>query len=124
MDDEIVDQQDDFSFMLMGRILIDKPIKFNFMKETVSPIWRPGKGMSVREVSSNLFHFHFFHEVDIKRIRDDGPRAYEQSLLVLKKIENHEFPFDVALMKADFWVQIYNLLVGFCSKKIAKAIRA
>lgn len=50
-------KEEDFKFMLLGKLLTNKPVKFNLMKETLASIWGLGNGMSVKEVSSNLFLF-------------------------------------------------------------------
>lgn len=66
-----IEFQEETRFVLIRKLLTEKPIKFNFMKDTLAATWRPGKGMIVREVTTNLFLFHFFHEVDMKRILED-----------------------------------------------------
>lgn len=117
-----MDSEDDYRYILVGKLLTEKPVKFNFMKETLAGVWRPGKGMTVSEVADKLYLFQFFHEIDMKRILEDGPWAYEQSLLVLKKLELHQSPFEIQLTKEEFWVQIHNLPVGYSSEKVMKAI--
>lgn len=96
-------------------ILVGKSIKFNIMKETLAAVWRPGKGMTVREVDPNLFLFQFYHEKDMKRILEDGPWSFEQNLLVLRRMEAHESPTEMTLSRSDFWVQIHNLPWAFVS---------
>lgn len=105
VDEESTDESyDDFKYTLVGKLLTEKPVKFNFMRDTLAAVWRPGKGMSVKEISSNLFLFQLFHEVDMKRILEDGPWAYEHSLLVLTKMEPNISPYEAQLNRADFWI--------------------
>lgn len=89
-------------FTLVGTLLTDKVIKFNFMQETLATVWRPGRGMIVKEVATNLFLFSFFHRKDMRRILNDGPWSYDQSLLVLKLLGENESPFEADLSKAEF----------------------
>lgn len=71
-------------YCLVGRLVTDKPIKFPFFKDTMAAAWRPGRGVSIREIQPKLYLFQFFHEFDMRRILEDGPWTYEQNLLVLQ----------------------------------------
>ena len=46
----------------------DKQPATKGMKNTLSSIWRPVKGMYVKVLTPNLFQFHFFHELDLQRV--------------------------------------------------------
>nr|GMC77707.1 uncharacterized protein LOC109173053 [Ipomoea batatas] len=127
IDDEVPDgleleQSIDLSLTLVGRVIIDKTVKFVFMRDTLAVVWRPGRGMDVKEVGHNTFIFQFFHEIDLKRILDDGPWAFEQSLLVLARIQPHILPLAMNLDCADFWIQVHDLPPGFFSAKTTEAI--
>lgn len=119
---DVKDTTEENKFVLIGQLVTDKPIKFNVMKDTLAVVWRPGKGMTVTEAAPNLFLFHFFHEVDFNRIIGDGPWAFEQSLLVLEKLDPKVSPFEVPLNKVEFWIQAHNLPGNFFTEKIAEAI--
>nr|GMD36046.1 uncharacterized protein LOC109147843 [Ipomoea batatas] len=92
--------------IVVGTLLIEKPIKSNIVKKVLASVWRPGRGMIAKEISTNLFVFHFYHEKDRRRVIEDGPWSYEQSLLIPRKIENNISPFEVDLSKADFWYEV------------------
>lgn len=96
-------------FTLVGKLLTDKAVKFNFMKDTLASIWRPARGMMFEELSNNLFLFYFFHARDMKRVQEDGPWSFEQSLLLVKHLQPNEDPFELSLTKADFWVQVHKV---------------
>lgn len=80
-DDEVVadlpfgelNTDDAESFMLVGTLITEKIVKFNFLKETLSAVWRPGKGVVAKEVATNLFIFYFFHEKDRRRVMENSP---------------------------------------------------
>lgn len=59
-EEESTNTLEDYKYVLVGKILTEKRIKFNIMKETLAAIWRPGKGMCVKEAAPNLFLFQFF----------------------------------------------------------------
>lgn len=123
-DGDDTDNQVDTPYILVGRLLTEKSTRFNFLKDTLASIWRPKKGMVAREVSTNLFLFYFVHEVDLKKVIDNGPWSYEQSLLLLKQIAPNVSPHSVHLSHADFWVQAYNIPPSMQTKKTAEMIGA
>lgn len=47
---------------------------------------------------------------------EDGPWAFEQSLLILKQLELNVSPFDIDLTKAKFWIQAHNVPANFFTR--------
>ncbi|KAL9411498.1 hypothetical protein AB3S75_045157 [Citrus x aurantiifolia] len=56
----------DFRYCLVGRFLTDKVINFSAMKNTMASLWHPGKGVYIKDLSSTLLLFQFFHEIVIE----------------------------------------------------------
>lgn len=52
-------ESNDISLCLVGRFLTEKPIRVMIMKECMAGIWRPVKGVVIKETSTNLFLFQF-----------------------------------------------------------------
>lgn len=80
-EEEVVDE-----FYVVGRLVTDKPTRFAFFRDTIAGVWRPARGMNVREPQPHRYLFRFFLDKDVQRIMDDGPWSYEQSVLILKRI--------------------------------------
>ena len=57
----------------MGRFLTDRSINGLIMQNTLASVWRHVKGVCIKEIQSNLFLFQFYHELDMKRVIDNGP---------------------------------------------------
>ncbi|KAH9665892.1 CCHC-type domain-containing protein [Citrus sinensis] len=112
----------DYRCCLVGRFLTDKVINFAAMKNTMASLWRPRKGVCIKDLSPTLFLFQFFHEIDINRVLETGPWTFDQHILLVKRLDENEQPQNVPLFLADFWIQIYNLPIGFMSEKILKNI--
>ncbi|KAJ8451231.1 hypothetical protein Cgig2_014003 [Carnegiea gigantea] len=72
-------------------------------------IWRPMKGVHVKDLGENLFLFQFFYELDMRRVLDGGPWCFDQHLLVLKECSEKEQPSKIVLEKALLWMHIYDL---------------
>ncbi|KAH9665322.1 CCHC-type domain-containing protein [Citrus sinensis] len=112
----------DLRFCLVGRFLTDKVINFVAMKNTMASLWRPGKGVCIKDLSPTLFLFQFFHEIDVNRVLETGPWTFDQHILLVKRLEEDEQPQNIPLFTTSFWIQIYNLPIGFMSEKILKDI--
>lgn len=53
--------ESDLSLCLVGRFLTDESIRVQTMKDRMVDVWRPGKGLVIKEVELGLFIFQFFH---------------------------------------------------------------
>ncbi|KAK1397336.1 hypothetical protein POM88_007199 [Heracleum sosnowskyi] len=63
----------DTRWALVGRFLSDIPIDFNVMKNMMAGLWKPGKGMYVKELGNNRYLFQMAHEISIeKRVPVEG----------------------------------------------------
>lgn len=66
-----VDERDDTTLVcdaklcLVGRFLTEGVMDFQAMQQTLAALWRPGRGVYIRELDVNLFLFQFYHEIDI-----------------------------------------------------------
>nr|GLL35480.1 uncharacterized protein LOC109184133 isoform X2 [Ipomoea trifida] len=110
-DEQVQRRSEDITLMLVGKLISDKLAKFAFMRDT----------MAVEDLGNNIFIFQFFHVRDMQRILDDGPWAYEQSLLVLVKMRLDTPPMALPFNRAEFWIQLHDLPYGFYSEKTAMA---
>lgn len=63
----------DMRWCLVGKFLVDIPVDFNAMQNTLAGLWKPGKEMYMRAVGANLYLFQFYHELDVNRIIEGSP---------------------------------------------------
>ncbi|KAJ8648294.1 hypothetical protein MRB53_001317 [Persea americana] len=112
----------DFRYCLVGRFLTNKVINFPAMKNTMALLWRPGREVCIKDPSPTLFLFQFFHEIDVNWVLETRPWTFDKHILLVKRLEENEQPHNVPLFHTSFWVQIYNLPIGFLSEKILKDI--
>lgn len=111
-----------FDHCLLGRLLTDREINFSIMRSRLASLWRPGKGVNIKDISPNLFLFQFFHPVDLKRVLEGGPWTFENQLLILHKLNPGDIPSSIPLVLVDFWIQVYDLPLGYMSMTIGKQI--
>ena len=102
--------------------MTDRVINLMAMKNTLASIWRPVKGVCIKELSSNLFLFQFFHELDMERVVKGGPWTFNQHLLIISHLKIGDSPNQVPLFSSEFWVQVHDLPCGFMSEKVGKEI--
>ncbi|KAL8549913.1 hypothetical protein ACS0TY_008665 [Phlomoides rotata] len=109
-------------FCLVGHFLTDQPINFSLMKSRMASIWRPKKGLYVKDIGEGRYVFQFFHRMDVKRVEDGSPWSFGTYLLLLHRLEKGDHPLQVPLLWVNFWVHIYDLPLGFFSEKIGQQL--
>ncbi|XP_075486072.1 uncharacterized protein LOC142525628 [Primulina tabacum] len=107
-------------FRLVGTFLTDRQINSNIMKQCLSTIWRPGKGITIREIGFKRFIFQLYHAIDLRRIMDGGPWTFDNNLLLLHHLKHEEQPLQVPLYHINFWVQIHDLPIGYMTEGVGK----
>lgn len=112
----------DTRWCLIGRFLTDSPIDFQAMQHKMASLWRPGRGMYVKQLEPNRFLFQFYHEIDIKRVIDGSPWTCGRFHLILERLKEGENPKTIAINKLDVWVQLYDMETGFMSQRVVKDI--
>ena len=100
----------------------DRAINGLIMQNTLASIWRPVRGVCIQEIQPNLFLFQFYHELDIKRVIDNGPWTFNNHMLIINRLKPRDQPRRINLFHADFLVQLHGLPVDFMSKFIGKHV--
>lgn len=77
----------DMRWCLLGRFLVDIPVDFNAIQNTLASLWKPGKGMFVKELEPNLYLFQFYHELDINRVIDGSPWTFNRAQLIFERLK-------------------------------------
>lgn len=109
-------------FYAVGRVVTERAIKFQYFQDTMAGVWRPGMGLTMRQLQTNRFLIRFYHEADFARVMDDGPWSFDHNLLVMHRLLPNEDPDEVDLQSAEFWIQIHCLPPGFRSEAVVAAI--
>lgn len=107
---------------LVGKFIAEGPLDFPTMQQTLAALWKPGKGVYIKELEENLFIFQFYHEIDIKRVIDGSPWSFNRKALIIARMQEGENPHCVLLNTIDLWVQVHDLKPGFMSEAILKEV--
>lgn len=111
-----------FELCLVGRFLTEKNINPRVMKTKMADVWRPARGITIKELKPGLFLFQFYHVEDMNWVINGGPWSFDNALLVTSVIKQGEDPTKVPLVEVDIWVQIYDLPVGLMSETVGKQL--
>ncbi|GAU37962.1 hypothetical protein TSUD_269770 [Trifolium subterraneum] len=80
-------EQYNVNLCMVGRFIHDRPIKFNIMKARLADVWRPVKGMIVKEATQGLYLFQFFHPLDVEEVMKGGPWLFDNYTLVIDRMK-------------------------------------
>ncbi|XP_057770775.1 uncharacterized protein At4g02000-like [Salvia miltiorrhiza] len=123
LDDDITGESSvSVDLCLVGRFLTDQPINFNLMRSRLASIWRPGKGVFMKDIGQGRFIFQFFHELDLLWVYDGGSWSFGNFPLILHRLKKGEFSLAVPLDSLPFWVQIHDLPAGYLTEGVGKLL--
>ncbi|XP_062104125.1 uncharacterized protein LOC133815285 [Humulus lupulus] len=112
----------DARWCLVGRFLTDRCFDFQAMQHKMASLWRPGRGVYVKELEQNRYLFQFYHEVDISRVMEGSPWTFDRVPLVFERLKVGENPRAMVLNRLHFWVQLHGMTPGFMSERMVRDI--
>lgn len=92
------------------------------MQHRIATLWRPRKGVYVKEVDRNRYIFQFYHEVDIARVIEGSPWTFGRFHLIFERMKEGDNPRTLEINKLDQWVQLHGMHVGFMSQRVVKDV--
>lgn len=112
----------DIRWCLVGCFLTDSRIDFQAMQHKMASLWKPGRGMYVKQLDANRFIFQFYHELDIKRVTEGSPWTFGRFQLVFKRLQEGDNPRIVEINNMDIWVQLHGMHTGFMIQRVVADI--
>ncbi|GAU16656.1 hypothetical protein TSUD_326060 [Trifolium subterraneum] len=109
---EDTEEQHDLNLCLVGRFVHDRPIRVNSMKACLADVWRPVKGMTVKEATQGLYLFKFFHPLDVEEVLKGGPWTFDSFTLIIHRVKIGVALQDIPIFHVNFWVQIHDVPLG------------
>ncbi|CAN0837262.1 hypothetical protein LINGRAHAP2_LOCUS1751 [Linum grandiflorum] len=80
------------------------------MKQRMSDLWRPGRGMEVEDLGDKLYLFQFHHINNLRWVTDRGPWTYDNALFMLHELKPGETLAAVMLLIQRFRFRFIILL--------------
>ncbi|CAH9070944.1 unnamed protein product [Cuscuta epithymum] len=119
-EEEVNDEQ--IGFPVVGTVISDRRVNLQALQDAMTLAWRPGMGVSIKEIDVKRYLFTFNHVLDMNRALEDGPWVFERDLVLLKTVQPDDIPEKLILFEADFWVQVHNVPQKFRNLNSTKRI--
>lgn len=121
-DEEVEEGVNKFELCLVGRFLTEKNINSRAMKSKLADIWKPARGISIKELKTGFFLFQFYHADDMKWVINGGPWSFDGTMLIINTVSKGEDPMEVPLIHISFWIQVYGLPGNLMSEQVGKQL--
>ncbi|KAG8480363.1 hypothetical protein CXB51_024573 [Gossypium anomalum] len=69
------------------------------MRSRMANLRHPLRGVQISDLGDKRFFFDFFHKMDIDRVLNEDPWAFNNYLLVIHRLEDGEDPIKVRMAK-------------------------
>jgi hypothetical protein len=115
--DDVEDEQVELRWCLVGRFLCERAIHFNSMKVRMADLWKPVKGITIKEATAGKFLFHFAHPLDMEAVLNGGPWSFDNNMLLLEQVQLGMQVDQIPLSHVNMWVQVHNLPMGLMKEK-------
>lgn len=121
-DEEAEDVTNKFETCLVGRFLTEKNLNTRAMKSKIADIWRPARGINIKELKPGVFLFQFYHMDDMEWVLNGGPWNFDGAMIVLSKIGVGEDPLEVPIIYLQFWIQLFGVPSGLMTEVAGKQL--
>nr|XP_017257901.1 PREDICTED: uncharacterized protein LOC108227327 [Daucus carota subsp. sativus] len=114
--DEVEEAANKYDLCLVGRFLTEKTLNTRAMKSKMADIWRPVRGINIKELKTGIFLFQFYHVDDMQWVMAGGPWSFDGAMLVINTVERGMDPLEIPLVELPFWIQLHGLPNGFMTE--------
>ncbi|MCH93259.1 hypothetical protein A2U01_0014207, partial [Trifolium medium] len=87
------------------------------MKVRMADLWKPLKGVTIKEAKTGTFLFHFAHPLDMEAVLNGGPWTFDNNMLVLERVQLGMQIEHIPLFHVMLWVQVHNLPLGLMKER-------
>jgi hypothetical protein len=115
--DDEEEEQVDLRWCLVGRFICERVIHFNSMRVRMADLWKPVKGVTIKEATAGKFLFHFAHPLDMEAVLNGGPWSFDNNMLLLEQVQIGMQVDQIPLFHVNLWVQVHNLPMGLMKEK-------
>lgn len=109
-----------FELCLVGRFLKERNINSRAMKSKLADLWRPARGINIKDIKPDMFLFQFYYADDIAWVQNGGSWSFDRAMLVVNIIPMGGDPLQVPLFDLNFLIQIHGLPSGLMAESVGK----
>ncbi|XP_041001574.1 uncharacterized protein LOC121247263 [Juglans microcarpa x Juglans regia] len=107
---------------LVGKICADRAVGKEIITNTMRKNWRISKRTNFFEVEKDVFIITFANHTDRQRVLEGKPWLFDNYLFIRKPYEGGLQPGKMIFNVEYFWLQIYNLPLGYMTKEWGERI--
>ncbi|KAK4407965.1 hypothetical protein Sango_0377500 [Sesamum angolense] len=108
--------------LLVGRLLSHRSVNFETLRNMLTSLLQPVKGVSIRRVSEDRFFLLFNHRLDKQRALEGRPWVFDKNLLILESVDEGTNLVDVCLDWSPFTAYVHDLPISFHNRNMAEHI--
>lgn len=71
-DNEVVEEGNKYELCVVVRFLTERSINVRAMKSKLAYVWRPARGITIKEINQGIFLFQFYHREDMNWVLKGG----------------------------------------------------
>jgi hypothetical protein len=83
----------------------------------MADLWKPVKGVTIKETKAGQFLFHFAHPLDMEAVLNGGPWSFDNNMLILEQVQLGMQIEQIPLHHINMWVQVHNLPTRLMKEK-------
>jgi hypothetical protein len=87
------------------------------MKVRMTDLWKPVRGVTIKETKVGQFLFHFAHPLDMEAVLNGGPWSFDNNMLILEQVKLGMQIEQIPLQHVNMWVQVHDLPTGLMKEK-------
>jgi hypothetical protein len=84
----------------------------------MADLWKPVKGVTIKEATPDIFLFHFAHPLDMEAVLNGGPWTFDNNMLILERVQLGVQIDQIPLFYTTMWVQVHNLPMGLMKENV------
>lgn len=107
---------------LIGKLWTERSYNSLALMDTMKKLWNPPKGMTCRELGSNLISFQFNAKRDMERVLAMEPWHFNKHVLMLNAVTAAIQPSLIPFSKAPFWIRLYDVPIIGREKDVLQKI--
>lgn len=81
--------------------------------------WKPGMGVCITELDTNMFPIQVGHKADVRRALEGEPWSYNNNIMLLERVFPEEEPRHKVVNSISLRIQAYEIPIGCMSESIA-----
>jgi 14-3-3 protein epsilon len=88
----------------------------------MADLWKPVKGVTIKEATQGVFLFHFAHPLDMEAVLNGGPWTFDNNMLILEQVHLGVQIEQIPLFHVTMWVQVHNLPTGLMKATVGEKL--